>query len=93
MSKSIIQNEKVCFITGSTYNLHRHHIFGGPNRANSEKYGLWIYLRADFHNMSDKGIHFDKKFDLRVKKQAQILFEKIYSHDIFMKIFGRNYLD
>ena len=29
MSKSILQDEKVCYITGQTNNLHRHHIYAG----------------------------------------------------------------
>ena len=27
MAKSIMQDEKVCYITGSTYDLHKHHVF------------------------------------------------------------------
>mgnify|MGYP007101833209 CR=1 FL=1 len=39
MSKSIIQKNKECYITHSTYNLHKHHIFEGTaNRQLSEKY-------------------------------------------------------
>lgn len=42
MSKSIMQDEKVCYITGRTDHLHKHHIFGGGRRKISEKWGLWI---------------------------------------------------
>ena len=27
MAKSIMQCEKECYVTGSTYDLHRHHVF------------------------------------------------------------------
>ena len=27
MAKSIMQDEKVCYVTGSTYDLHKHHVF------------------------------------------------------------------
>lgn len=93
--KSIIQDTKECYVTGSTYNLHEHHIFCGTGlRRLSEKYGLKIWLRADFHNMSDYGIHFDKNFDLDIKQMAQQVAMEHYGWTIedFIKIFGRNFL-
>lgn len=94
MAKSIIQTEKECYVTGSTINLHEHHIFEGSNRKQSEKYGLKVWLRADFHNMSDRGVHFDKAFDLSLKRMAQKKAMEHYGWDIpkFISIFGRNYL-
>lgn len=71
---------------------HKHHIFEGRNRQNSEKYGLFIWLPPELHNLSNKGIHFDKEFDLRVKKIAQKAFEEKYPELDFLKIFRRNYL-
>ena len=92
MSKSLLQNEKECYVTKSCSNLHKHHIFGGPNRKNSEKYGLWVYLRADWHNMSDYGVHFNKQLDKELKQMAQRAFEEVHGHEMFMRIFKRNYL-
>lgn len=92
MSKSIIQKNKECFVTKSTTNLHKHHIFGGANRKLSEKYGLWIYLRADWHDMSDYGVHFNKELDTRLKIIAQRRFIEEYPHQDFVKIFGKNYI-
>lgn len=92
MSKSILQSEKECYITGSTEGLHKHHIFFSYNRKNSEKYGCWVWLRADWHNMSDYGVHFNKELDLRLKRECQERFEAIHGHEMFMQIFGRNYL-
>lgn len=92
MAKSIMQDEKECYLTGSKENLHKHHIFYGPNRQNSEKYGCWVWLRADWHNMSDYGVHFDRKLDLSIRRECQIEFEKRYGHEKFMEVFGRNYL-
>ena len=90
--KSIIQTKKECYITHSTYNLHKHHIFGAANRKISEKYGLWIWLRGDWHNLSDYGVHFDKELDLRLKQMAQRVFEETHTRQEFMKIIGKNYL-
>lgn len=92
MSRSIMQTEKECYITGSTEDLHKHHIYPGSRRNASEKWGCWVWLRADWHNMSDYGVHFNKELDLRLKRECQEEFERRYDHDTFMKIFGRNYL-
>ena len=92
MAKSIMQTEKECYLTGSTDGLHLHHIYYGSHRQASEKYGCWVYLRADWHNMSDYGVHFDKQLDLRLKRECQVEFENRWGHDLFMKVFGRNYL-
>lgn len=91
--KSIMQEQKECYLTGSTSGLHKHHVFGGPNRSNSEKYGCWIWLRSDYHNMSNHGIHFDQALDLQIKRQTQIRFEQLHGHEKFMEIFGKNYLE
>lgn len=95
MAKSIIQSEKVCYITGTPYNLHEHHIFEGTGtRQLSEKYGLKVWLRADWHNMADYGVHFNKELDLELKRMAQQKAMEYYGWDTetFIKKFGRNYI-
>ncbi len=92
MGKSIMQDEKICYITGDTTNLHKHHIFGAANRRLSEQYGLWIWLRADWHNLSNYGIHFNKTLDTDIKRKAQVMFNSSYPQLSFIKIFGKNYL-
>ncbi len=92
--KSILQNEKKCYVTGSTKGLHKHHIFGAFNRDNSEKYGLWVWLQWDRHieNSPHRTPHNDKSVDLMLKKTAQRKFEETHSRDEFMQIFGRSWL-
>lgn len=93
--KSIIQSEKECYITKSTTNLHKHHIFEGTaNRKLSERDGMWIWLRADWHNMSDYGVHFDKELDLVLKRTAQLIWQTYYkkTKEEFIARYGRNYL-
>lgn len=92
MPKSLLSNEKKCYVCGTTRDLHMHHIYPGANRKWSEKYGCWVYLCAPHHNMSNKGVHSDRKLDLRLKKECQQAFEKEHSRDEFMRIFGRNWL-
>jgi hypothetical protein len=65
---------KTCYITGSnkdSADIHVHHIFGGANKANSEKYHFLIPLRADWHDMADYGIHFNRELDLKIKRFCQ----------------------
>lgn len=81
-----------CAVCGSTYNIHKHHVFGGANRKNSEKFGLVEDLCYYHHNGSDEGVHFDKDLDLYFKQKHQKEFEREYSREYFMEIFGKNYL-
>lgn len=93
VQKINLQNAKTCYVTGRTDGLHKHHIFyGNGKRELSEKYGLYIWLRPDYHNMSDYGIHFNPGFDLDVKQYAQVKFEEAHSRKEFIKLFGRSYL-
>ena len=92
--KSIIQECKECFVTGDTNGLHKHHIFGAYNRNNSERYGLWIWLRWDFHiaDSPNRTPHNDAEVDKYFKELGQREFEKTHTREEFMKIFGQNYL-
>ena len=76
MAKSIMQSEKVCYLSGRTDWLEKHHLYQGANRKLSEKYGLWVYLNHYWHNeprtafISTKKIWniFIKKGKRRLKK-------------------------
>ena len=93
MIRSILDTEDgVCYICGKHGITHKHHIFGAANRKYSEQYGLYVFLCPPHHNMSDKGVHFDKKTRQWLQSEAQEAFEQIYGHDKFMQVFGRSYL-
>ena len=93
MSKSIISNEKICLVCSTTFNLHRHHIFfGSSKRSISEKYGCWCYLCGIHHNLSNAGVHFNKKLDIELKQMAQKKFIEVYPELDFIKVFGKSYL-
>ena len=84
--------EKKCYITGATEGLHKHHIFGGANRKLSEQYGLYVYLIPEYHT-GDEGVHFNREFDLQLKREGQMKFEKLYGNrEDFRRIFGKSYL-
>lgn len=91
--KSIIQSEKKCWVCGKTWHLEEHHCMGGnPNRKNSEKYGLKIWLCLE-HHRGQTGVHNDQTLCDFVHQVAQQAFEKEHSREEFMTIFGRNYLE
>lgn len=90
---SILQDGKECYITGDTLGLHKHHCyFGNPNRKSSEKYGCWIWLRYDWHNGANYGVHFDHRLDMMIKEDCQKKFEETHTREEFRDIFGRSYL-
>ena len=92
MAKSVIKNDRECYLCGKTVNLERHHIFAGvANRKISETYGLWVYLCHDCHT-GDKGAQYDKEKNLKLKQDAQIAFQDIYGRQMWMKLIRKNYL-
>jgi hypothetical protein len=92
---SVLQPDlTVCYVTGYTKasgaDIHVHHVFGGANKAKSEKYGFLIGLRADWHDMADYGIHFDREFELRIKRLCQDIWLEIYgTKEEFIAEFGK----
>ena len=91
-----IMPESKLYSTKRRWNLNRHEVFyGRKQRKLSIEYGLVIFLTPEMHNMSDKGIHYDKEFDNQVKIIGQKAFMKYYHKSVeeFRQIFGKNYLD
>ena len=90
--KSIIQENKKCFLCESEIWLEDHHIFGSSNRKKSEKYGLKVWLCHDCHNEKPNGVHFNKEKMDKLHEIGQKAFIENYPYLDFMKIFYRNYL-
>lgn len=93
--RSIVSNNKKCFICGTTRDLHKHHIYYGmSNRRLSEKYGCWLWLCVHHHVLGPGAVHENKDLDLKLKKLCQVKWEElgIGSREEFMRTFGRNYL-
>lgn len=91
---TILQSKKECWVSHQTgVDLVRHEVFGGyANRALSKRYGLWVWLTPQWHNMSKNGVHFNKPLDLKLKRFAQAEFEVNYPDLDFIELFGKNYL-
>lgn len=97
--KSILQENKECYISGRTDMLEKHHIFGAANRNKSEQYGLWVYLNHFYHNeppCAENGFlgsaHFTKEIREFLRKTAQTEFEKTHTREDFRRIFGKSWI-
>ncbi len=89
MTKSILQTETECYVTGARHQLECHHIYHGPRRKAADKWGCWVWLRHDVH----KDLHSrDTELDQRLKRECQEEFENRYGHEKFMEVFGKSYL-
>lgn len=93
--KSIIRNNRkgVCYICSRVTQTEEHHIFSGPNRQHSEKYGLKVYLCPYCHRDNKNGVHGNKEITDRLHRIGQTAFERNHTRAEFMAIFGKNYLE
>ena len=93
MAKSIIVDcMDNCFVCGSPYTEVHHVIYGTANRKLSDKYGLVVPLCHE-HHRGQTGVHFNRDFDIALKKLAQEKFNAVYgANKSFLEVFGKNYL-
>lgn len=98
MAKSIMQKNNdrcyLCGANGSVDYLHWHHVFGGPNRKWSEKYGLKVRICGQrCHESGEYAAHKNKTVANLLKREAQLAFERTHGgREKFMSVFGKNYL-
>lgn len=94
MAKSIICEEKRCYMCGSVRWLECHHVFGAANRKLSEKYGLKVYLCHYCHNEPPNGVHQNKAKREALQAKVQKIAMKHYGWSVedFIRIFGQNYI-
>lgn len=93
---SILQDQKCCYVCGTQFNLHKHHIMKGTrNRDKAEEDGLWVYLCYNHHE-GTFGVHgkYGHKLDLELIQRAEQQWLKFYNKttDDWIKRYGRNYI-
>ena len=83
-----------CEICGSTQWLEQHHVFNGPYRKKSEKFGAVANLCHFCHNEPPNGVHFNAERMQALKARYQLIVMEKYSMTKadFIKEFGKNYL-
>lgn len=86
---------KECYICGRWSVTERHHVFNGPFRRKSEKYGYVVDLCHWCHNEPPDGVHFNQEADtwLKATFQRKAMEENGWSTDDFIREFGRNYIN
>lgn len=90
-----IMPENPYYDTVRTDRTVRHEVFfGSANRQKSIEYGLVVFLTPEMHNMSNKGVHFNREFDLYLQRIGQERAMDYYDWtvDDFRKVFGKNWL-
>lgn len=91
---SILCDMQRCVFCGTTRDLHTHEVFyGSANRRKSIADGMVVTLCAKHHNTSSNGVHANHKFDMALKRRAQLMWEQEYGNrELFIKRYGRNYI-
>lgn len=85
----------LCGRNGSADPLDGHHIFGGPYRAKSEKYGLKVPLcHYRCHVFGPESAHKNAETALKLKQMGQrkAMQEQGWTTAEFIREFGKNYL-
>ena len=91
MAKSIISNEKVCYLCGSWHDLQRHHaIHGWANRKLAEDDGLWVWLCMGCH----AALHDHGTNDNELKATAETAWLEATGGTVedFRKRYGKSFL-
>ena len=86
----------LCGRNGTADPLDRHHIFGGPYRKASERYGLVVDLCHDrCHENGPEAAHRCRETRERLCRygQEKVMREQGWTVDEFRLVFGRSWLD
>lgn len=87
-----------CFLCGRNGNgdrLERHHIFGGVNRKNSEKYGLVVDLCGErCHRNGEYSAHRNGEVAAYLHRygQEKAMKENGWTEEQFREVFGKSYI-
>jgi hypothetical protein len=88
--------DDICTFPGCNRNYaHNHEIyFGNGKRQLSIEYGMQKRLCEEHHNRpGGYNPHHNRGYDLQLKREYQQRFEAEYSRELFVKVFGKNYLE
>ena len=88
--KSIIQEDRECYICGRTEPLHTHHCLAGAYRQKAEEYGLKVYLCPEHHMMMHENESMMKW--MRAKAQKIAMEHYRWTEEEFIEKIGRNFL-
>ena len=98
--KSIIQTDRNrCFLCGRSRSfgnpLDEHHVFFGPNRNLSERWGLKVYLcHTGCHTGGKYSVHENAVVNRELQRTVQRFAMNYYGWTVehFIRLFGKNYI-
>lgn len=98
---SILQEDSsYCYICARKYGddtpkrTEEHHIFfGAKQRDKSEAEGLKVRLCIPHHRTGPEAVHKNVEMSRMLQTEAQKAWESSHSHEEWMRLMGRNYLD
>jgi len=90
MGKSIIENEKKCFICQNP-RVQKHHIYKSHKcRDIADKEGLWVWLcpkhHRELHDNAGRGL------DMELMQLGQQKYEETHTREEFIEKFIKSYL-
>ncbi len=87
-------NQGICFKCHQYKKLEEHHIFGGPNRKNSQKYKLTVNLCAGCHREDADSAHRSAETAQWFHEYGQRLAMRRYgwTKEEFREVFHANYI-
>ncbi len=102
MARSIMhsKDDRTCYLCmllrddfSARVDLQEHHAMPGTaNRRLSERYGLKVYLCVEHHLVGPEAVHNNIRLLRLLQENAQMAFERRYSHEKWMEVFGRNFI-
>lgn len=93
-NKSIFEGDSVdrCYICGAYGRMDEHHVFGGPCRKISDRYGLVVHLCRSCHSLIHDSVN-GSNTKLYLHQRGQMIYEEqIGSRQDFIREFIRSYL-
>lgn len=85
----------LCGKNGACDPLDKHHIFGGPYRKKSEKYGLFVYLNhKECHIFGPMSAHQNAETMQKLHEygQRKVMEEQGWTVDDFIREFRKSYI-
>ena len=93
--KSLLSNEKRCYMCGSTQWIEVHHIFFGRGlKKVCDEYGMTVSLCHYCHNEPPNGVHQNKENRRALQEKAQKIAMEHYGWTVedFRSHFGKNFI-
>lgn len=84
---SIMQAERVSYISGARENLVKHHIYPGSRRKISDELGLWVWLTVDEHTGAD-GVHNNTGKLRALQAECRERFVALWGEEAFLQMWN-----